>query len=436
MSKVFLIDTNKQPLTPVHPAQARRLLSAGKAAVFRHFPFTLILKTEVQHPDVVALRLKLDPGSKITGIALLNDVSGEVVWAAELTHRGHTIKKALDDRRGVRKSRRRRRTRYRKPRFANRRRTKGWQAPSLLSRVHNILTWVARLRHLAPITALSQELVRFDTQAITTPEIAGIEYQQGTLFGYEIREYLLEKWQRTCAYCGKQNVALQVEHIVAKANGGTDRVSNLCLACEPCNRKKETQDVAVFLKNKPEVLKRILAHAKAPLKDAAAVNATRWLLYQRLLQTGLPIEVGTGGRTKYNRISRQLAKTHWADAVCVGASTPEHVEVSRVHPVLIRATGHGSRQMCQMNKYGFPRTKPKQRHRSYLGFRTGDIVKAVIADDGIHQGRIAIRFSPSFILNGFDVHPDHLRRLHRNDGYSYAKGVSHSSFRLKVPCDN
>lgn len=101
-----------------------------------------------------------------------------------------------------------------------------------------VTTWVARLRRLCPITALSQELVKFDTQAMQHPEIAGMEYQQGELAGYEIREYLLEKWQRRCAYCQASKVPLQVEHILPKARGGSNRVSNLTLACEPCNQAK------------------------------------------------------------------------------------------------------------------------------------------------------------------------------------------------------
>src|SRR5712692_4349369 len=101
---------------------------------------------------------------------------------------------------------------------------------------------------------------------------------------------LLAKWARTCAYCGKQNIPLQIEHIIPRAKGGTDRVSNLTLACEQCNRAKGTQEIAVFLKKQPAVLKRILAQAKAPLKDAAAVNSTRWVLYERLKDFGLPVE--------------------------------------------------------------------------------------------------------------------------------------------------
>src|SRR5215831_14497400 len=103
MSKVFVLDTNRQPLNPVHPGRARLLLAAGKAAVFKRYPFTLILKCAVEHPEVHPLRLKIDPGSQTTGMALVDDLSGEVVWAAELTHRGKQIKHALDQRRGVRR---------------------------------------------------------------------------------------------------------------------------------------------------------------------------------------------------------------------------------------------------------------------------------------------------------------------------------------------
>jgi len=130
---------------------------------------------------------------------------------------------------------------------------------------------------VCPIAALSLELVKFDLQAMEQPEISGITYQQGTLAGYELREYLLEKWRRTCAYCGAQEVPLQVEHIQSRAKGGSSRVSNLCLACEPCNVKKGTQDIGVFLTHQPDLLQRLLTQAKTPLKDATAVNTTRWL---------------------------------------------------------------------------------------------------------------------------------------------------------------
>ncbi|BCL81079.1 HNH endonuclease [Ktedonobacteria bacterium brp13] len=280
MSKVFVIDSAKKPLDPVHPGEARLLLKRGKAAVYRMYPFCLILKCVVEQPEVEPLRVKLDPGSKTTGIAIVNDATGEVVFAAELKHRGQAIKSALDDRRVVRRSRRNRKTRYRKPRWSNRKnKKKGWLPPSLGSRITNVLTWVQRLSRYCPITAISMELVKFDLQQMENPEVSGVEYQQGTLAGYEVREYLLEKWGRQCSYCTAKDTPLQIEHIHPRAKGGTNRVSNLCLACDPCNTAKGTQDIKDFLKKKPEVLKRIQAQAKATLKDAAAVNATRWLRF-------------------------------------------------------------------------------------------------------------------------------------------------------------
>ncbi len=378
MNKVFVLDTHKQPLAPCHPAKARKLLRDGQAAVYRAYPFTISLLCTVEEPVAPPLRVKIDPGSKVSGLAIVNDATGEIVWAAELEHRGEPIRAALAQRANVRGSRRGRKTRYRKPRFLNRRRRAGWLPPSVASRVANVLIWVRRLCRLCPIQALSLEFVRFDTQALQNPEISGVEYQQGELAGYEVKQYLLEKWGRQCAYCDAQQVPLEVEHIVARGRGGSHRVSNLTLACVPCNQKKSDQDVRDFLAHDPERLARILAQAKAPLKDAAVVNSTRWALYEALLATGLPVEVGTGGRTKWNRSTRGLPKTHWLDAACVGASTPETLWTSgSLRPLQIRATGHGSRQMCAMDKYGFPRTRAKQAKR-VQGFQTGDIVKAVV----------------------------------------------------------
>ena len=197
MSHVFVLSREKNPLDPIHPGYARRLLTQGRAVVFRRYPFTILLREPSPEVPTHPLRLKLDPGSKTTGLALVNDTCGAVVWAAELTHRGQQVKKHLRDRRAVRRSRRQRKTRYRLARWQNRRRKPGWLPPSLESRIANAMTWVARLRRLCPIGALSQELVKFDTQLLEHPEITGVEYQQGTLAGYELREYLLEKWGTT-----------------------------------------------------------------------------------------------------------------------------------------------------------------------------------------------------------------------------------------------
>jgi 5-methylcytosine-specific restriction endonuclease McrA len=410
--------------------RARLLLKQGRAAVFRRFPFTIILKDRTGGGRAGRThRLKIDPGAQTTGLAVVQEGTGQVVAAAEITHRGTTIKARLDARRALRRARRQRKTRYRKPRFANRRRPPGWLPPSLESRLANVLTWVERLRRLCPITALSLELVKFDTQALEDPEIRGVEYQQGTLAGYEVREYLLEKWRRSCAYCGKRDVPLQVEHIEPRSRGGTKRVTNLTLACGRCNDRKGNRPIAEFLKGMPEVLARVLAQARAPLKDAAAVNAMRWELFHRLAAMGLPVECGSGGRTKFNRVRRGLPKTHWLDAACVGASTPAVLGVEGVRPLGIAATGHGRRQRCRTDRYGFPARHVDGR-KSYLGFRTGDIAVAQVPAGkyrGRHVGRVQLRFRGSFQVGPTPVHPRHLIVIHRADGYGYSSGAIFSS---------
>ena len=168
--------------------------------------------------------------------------------------------------------RRRRRSnlRYRPARFNNRTKPKAWLPPSLQHRVNSTMSWVERLRRLAPVTGIAMELVRFDMQKMENPEISGVEYQQGTLAGYEVKEYLLEKWDRACAYCDVTGVPLEVEHIRSKRHGGSNHVSNLTLACVPCNKEKDAQPIDVFLAKQPERLAKIKAQAKRPLKDAAA----------------------------------------------------------------------------------------------------------------------------------------------------------------------
>jgi 5-methylcytosine-specific restriction endonuclease McrA len=426
MSQVFVLDAHKQALNPIHPGRARLLLKAGKAAVYRRYPFTIILAKVVEQPTLRPLRLKVDPGSRTTGIALVNDHTGAVVWAAELTHRGQQIKRDLDRRRAVRRSRRQRHTRYRKPRFANRRKRTGLLPPSLESRVCNVLTWVRRLMRLCPLSAISQELARFDTQALEHPEIEGVDYQHGQLAGFEVREYVLLKWNHQCAYCDARDVPLELDHVQPRAKHGTDRVSNLTLACRSCNQRKGNRDVREFLHDDPARLARMLAHLKSPLRDVAAVNATRWALNARLKLLGLPVECGSGGLTKYNRVVRKLDKTHWLDAANVGRSTPASLIIKDLVPLRITATGHGSRQMCLMDKYGFPRSGPKQ-HKRVQGFQTGDLVRAVVtsgAKQGTYVGKVAVRTRGVFNITTVqgvvtDIHHRYCALIARADGYTY-----------------
>ncbi|WP_053081910.1 RNA-guided endonuclease IscB, partial [Crocosphaera watsonii] len=305
-------------------------------------------------------------------------------------HRGQQIKDSLTSRRQLRRGRRGRKTRYRQARFLNRKRPEGWLPPSLQHRVDTTLTWVKRLIRYCPINSISVELVKFDLQKQENPEISGVEYQHGTLYGWEVREYLLAKFNRTCQYCGATDKPFEVDHIHPRSKGGSDRVSNLTLACHDCNQSKGNQDIKDFLKGKTDLVNRILKQAKTPWKDAAAVNSTRWKLFNSLKELGLPVETGSGGLTKFNRKRLKVPKSHWQDAACVG-KVPSNLVFKTNQPLLIKATGHGTRQRCRPNKFGFPKSHaPKAKF--FQGFQTGDLVSASIPKGkfaGQYVGRIA-----------------------------------------------
>ena len=352
VSVVFVLDRHKKPLMPCTEKRARLLLERGRAVVHKMAPFTIRIKDRtVEQNRLQPLRLKLDPGSKTTGIGILREAvseKAEVILLGELRHK-LGIKEKLKDRSTQRRNRRNRKTRYRQARFNNRTKPKGWLPPSLEARVAQTINVVTKPRKILPIVTISTEHAKFDTQLMQSPEMAGIEYQQGELLGYEIREYLLEKWQRKCAYCGKIGVPLEIEHIVPKSRGGSNRVSNLTLACHECNQTKGNKTAEEF--GHPEIQKQV----KLPLRDAAMMNATRWRLVNRLKETTLPVECGTGARTKKQRIERELPKTHYYDACCVGASTPANLVTLQKYVSIWKATGRGTRRMCNTDKYGFPK---------------------------------------------------------------------------------
>jgi 5-methylcytosine-specific restriction endonuclease McrA len=434
---VFVLDRSGKPLMPCSGKRARLLLGRGRARVHRLVPFVIrLVDRQSESCEYQPLRIKLDPGSKITGIALVREnavispATGEIQREAavlnlfELVHRGRQISEALTVRRAMRRARRTRNLRYRRPGW-NDNKPEGWLAPSLRHRVDTTMAWVLRLQRWAPIVAISQELVRFDMQAIANPVISGIEYQQGTLAGYEVREYLLEHWGRTCMYCDATDKPLQVEHIHPRANGGTNRISNLGLACGDCNQKKGAMPIDEFLVHDHTRLARIQAQLKRPLKDAAAVNATRWALANSLKATGLPVELGSGGRTKWNRHVLRIPKAHALDAACVGQV--DAITDWRKPLLCIKCSGRGSYQRTRLDKFGFPRgylTRQKQ----HFGFQTGDFVMATVPNGkkaGVHVGRVAVRASGSFNVQKADgviqgISHKHCRLIQLGDGFGYA----------------
>src|SRR5208337_4685466 len=151
VTRVFVLSKDGTPLMPCHAARARELLAKGKAVVVRRYPFVIRLKHHPNSPKTQSIALKIDPGAKTTGIALVRATPNtqHVLHLSELTHRGALIKENLEQRQGLRRNRRNRKTRYRAPRFNNRTRPKGWLPPSLQSRVDNVMSWVSRYRRWA-----------------------------------------------------------------------------------------------------------------------------------------------------------------------------------------------------------------------------------------------------------------------------------------------
>ncbi len=424
---VFVLDKHQKPLMPCSEKRARLLLEQGRARVAKIAPFTIRLVDRLQEDSALQdLRVKLDPGSKTTGVAItLDGAQGtKVVFLGEIVHKSG-IKARLDARRALRRARRFRHTRYRPPRFQNRKRKDGWLPSSLEARVDQTIHAVEKIRRGAPVTTISVEHVRFDTQKLENPEISGVEYQQGTLLGYEVREYLLEKWGRACTYCGATDTPLEIEHLTPKSRGGSNRVSNLALACHACNQAKNNKTAAEF--GHPDVQ----VQARKPLKDAAFMNATRWRLYEQLKATGLPVEGGSGGRTKKQRTEHHLPKEHYYDALCVGKSTPATFTGLPAYIQIWSAKGRGNRQRCRTDKHGFP-IRHLSRQKQHVGFQTGDLVQAVIPRGqytGTSTGRATVKASGQIrIVTSTGVHPTishrHCRVLQRGNGWVYAQKLS------------
>ncbi|MFI0453472.1 RNA-guided endonuclease IscB [Actinomadura sp. 6N118] len=429
---MFVLDKHGTPLQPCHPARARELLRKGRAVVHRHTPLVIRLKDrEAADSEVDGVEAGIDPGSQHTGIAVFTAQGGERRgrYAIQLDHRGATIGKKMEQRAGYRRRRRSANLRYRAPRFNNRKRPQGWLAPSLRHRVDTAVSWVDRLSRWAPVRAVHVERVAFDTHLLSAGgPLEGMEYQHGTLHGYEVREYLLAKWGRVCVYCAATDTPLNIDHIHPRSRGGSDRVSNLTLACVPCNQAKSNRPIEEFLAAKPKILARILAQAKTPLRDAAAVNTTRWALW-RALDERLPTHTASGGRTKWNRTRQGLPKTHTLDALAVGKLDTITQVVDRV--LVAGCSGRGTHCRTRTDKHGFPRLA-LPRTKVFHGFQTGDLVRAVVPTGtkaGTHTGRVAVRKSGSFNITTRHgtvqgIHHRHVRLLQRADGYAYTTRTS------------
>lgn len=434
---VPVVGSDGRPLMPCTGKRARLLLERGRARVYRRMPFIIQLKDRSQDDcELQPLQLKIDPGSRGTGLAMVRvDPTGALVVVSlyEIEHRGLRIRDRLRTRAMLRRNRRQRKTRYRPARFDNRTRPKGWLPPSLMHRVHTTMTWVKRLQAQYPISMVGVESVKFDTHKLRHPEVYGVEYQRGELYKSEAKEYLLERWGRKCAYCDTSKVSrFEVDHATPRSRGGSDSIWNLVLSCRTCNHdRKKAQTVEEFLAHDPTRRDRILGLLKVPLNDAAAVNATRNRLITELEATDLPIFTGTGGQTKHNRTRFKIPKSHALDAVCVGVvKAVRHWDRPTM---LTKAVGHGTYQRVITDKYGFPR-RYRARKKTAFGFTTGDLVHARNRR-GSHIGRVSVRQSGNFDVHiGYQAEAASYRNCHllqKGDGYQYYQRAAseHSTAR-------
>ena len=424
MQKVFVLDKKKRPLMPTNPARARQLLKKGRAVIHKRVPFTIRLK-ERDGGAVQSVRMKIAPSRTTTGIAIVRE-DGNVAEVLHLSvlHHKPDVRQRMEKRRNYRRRRRHANLRYRAKRFNNRHRKKGWLPPSLRSRVDEVSSWVKRYRQLVPLTAVSVETAKFDPEKFQNPDTSGVIYEKGKLMGYEVREYLLEKWGRQCAYCGAEGVPLQVEHIIPTSRDGTNRISNLTLACRKCNIKKGDKTAAEF--GYPDIQTQAEQHPK----DVTAVSITRWAIYRAVKATGLEVEIGTRGRTKYNRIRLKLPKHRAMEALCVGISTPNRfVGVEKATVLKIQAMGRGQYRRTNVNKHGFPRGY-LTRTKMVRGFMTGDLAKAVAPQGkyaGTHEGTVLIRQSGYFDIRkdgkriAQGINAKYFSLIQRFDGYAYEK---------------
>lgn len=319
-SIIYVIAASGKPLMPTRRHnKVWYWLRKGLAEVVSREPLTIRLRFET--PEYTqSVSVGVDTGSKTVGIAATSN--HEVVYQAEVSLRDDIAAK-VTKRRQYRRTRRSRKTRYRPARWTNRRRAAGWLPPSLRSKADATVKAVRFVASLLLVRQIRVERGSFDTHKMQHPEVTGMAYQQGELQGCLVRAYVLQKWGWQCCYCHARGIPLQVEHIVPRSRGGSDRVSNLALACEPCNRKKGTQTATEF--GYPE----IQAHALVPLKDAAHVSSITTSIVQQLskLFGSAQVAVTYGYETKYQRIQvLNLPKSHRNDAVAIACSIGEVVK--------------------------------------------------------------------------------------------------------------
>ena len=360
---VYVLDVNGNPVMPTRRfGKVRRLLKSNQAKVIKRNPFTIKFLYETKTHVVQDCTLGVDTGSTYVGTAVYSE--GKILYTSQVEIR-NDIKSKMDDRRGYRKSRRFRHTRYRKPRFLNRKNSirKDRFSPTMISKYQSHIREVEFAKSIFPISKLVLETGTFDPHLLKNPSLANSKikhwgYQKGTLYGYNnIKAYILTRDNYTCQCCKTKKGTLHVHHIVYRSRGGSDKAENLVTLCEYCHKRLHNGQLKDF-ESKLHGIK------KGQLKHATQMNS---IITQLLRHYPYAIET-FGYVTKSNRQTLCLAKDHYIDA-CVIASCGKLFSIEN-KTYYKKVVGNGTRILAKFRKVQIQLDRGKIR-----GFRRYDKVK-------------------------------------------------------------
>ena len=358
---VYVISKNGQPLMPTeNHAKVRILLKTKKAKVIKRCPFTIQLAYDgTNYTQDVALGV--DAGSKHIGLSATT--KDKVLFESNVELRNDIVN-LLSTRRQNRRSRRNRKTRYRKPRFNNRKCKDGWLAPSVQNKVNTHLAVIRKAHEILPISKIIVEVASFDIQKIKKPAISGTEYQQGERLDFwNVREYVLFRDGHTCQCCkGKsKDKILNVHHIESRKIGG-DAPNNLITLCETCHTGYHKGTVKL-----PKTIRRGMS-----FRDATFMGIMRWAFYNKLKETYPNVSLTYGYITKNTRIESGLSKDHCIDARCISGN-PKAVSDGMVY--YQKKVRCHNRQIHKNTLLKGGNRKRNQAPYEVMGFRLYDKVK-------------------------------------------------------------
>lgn len=307
--RIFVMNMRGDPLMPCTQKKARILLKEGKAVIYKYDPFTIQL-TYATGETKQDCHIGIDTGSKHIGMAITSE--NKVLFKGEIELR-QDVKSNIDTKHIYRRSRRNRKTRYRQPRFLNRKRSDKWLPPSLQNRVDHTFHWIDTFCSLVSDPILHIEVGKFDTAKMINPEINGVDYQHGQTYGFfEERYFVFARDNYTCQCCGKsKDKILQTHHIIYRSNGGTDRVDNLITVCTDCHTSKNHQKGGILYKWQ-EQHKKVKQYKEPPF-----MNTIRKRIFARYPNA----HTTYGSETTPHRKELGLEKTHYNDAITISGIT-------------------------------------------------------------------------------------------------------------------